>query len=80
MQIDSNLVSLEADIQNANIVKEIVVGQMLKDKIITEEQARTYTEKWQIIVFKRGWFTRWLEIFKKGESSDYAYKFVQFED
>jgi len=80
MQIDSNLVSLEADIKNANTVKEIVIGRLLEDKIITEEQAKTYTEKWQVIVFKKGWFTRWFESFKRGEPSDYSYKLVQFED
>jgi len=80
MQIDQNLISLESDILNANAVKEIVIERLLQDNIINEEQAKIYVEKWQVIVFKKGWFTRWLGVFKKGESSDYSYKFVRFED
>ncbi len=78
--MDSNLITLEADTQNANTVKEIVLSRLLSDKAITEEQARIYSENWQVLVIKKGWFTRWLEAFKRGKADEYQYKFVKFED
>ena len=79
--MDSNLLTIEEDTKNANVVRDIVLGRLLTDKIITEEQAKDYSEKWQVIVVKRSWFKRWLDVFCKGKEKDnYFYKYVRFED
>ena len=78
---DSNLLSIEEDTKNANLVRDIVLGRLLKDKVITEEQAKDYSEKWQVIVVKRSWFKRWMQVFGSGkDKNSYAYKYVRFED
>jgi hypothetical protein len=80
-QIDSLLLSMESNIENANSVKEIVLAQLLNDKVITNEQAEMYATKWQVIVIKYGWFQRWLKTLAKVyKAEEYGFKYVRFED
>lgn len=79
MTIDQQLLEIEDNTRNANTVKELVIGRLLTDKVITEDQAREYTEKWQVIVIKTNWFERWMNAFNK-EKGSYRLKFVKFED
>lgn len=81
MKIDSLLLEIEKYTENANGVKEIVIARLLFDKIITEEQAKEYSEKWNIVIIKNGWFTRWAKSFGRDKNSDdYTYKYLKFED
>lgn len=41
---------MEDTIENMNKVKDSVLNQLFKDKVITEEQRNEYSEKWQIII------------------------------
>ena len=81
-QIDSMLLEIESYTENANGVKDAVLARLQADKIITDEQAKEYAEKWQIIIIKKGWFKRWMNAFDKdkGESANYQFKYVRFED
>jgi hypothetical protein len=76
--IDPRLLNLEQDTVNANALKEIVIGRLLEDKVITEEQAEEYVTKWQVIIVKYGWFERWLKSLGGRKSEDYTYKYVRF--
>ena len=78
--MDSQILSIEGDIKNANNVKEIVLNRLLSDKVITEEQAEMYATKWQIIVVKYGWFERWFKTLSGRKAESYCYKYVRFED
>lgn len=80
MEIEGQLLRLEGDTENANSVKEIVLQRLLFDKVISNEQAIEYSEKWQVIVIKRGWFMRWVNAFSIKNKDDYQFKFVKFED
>lgn len=79
-QIDSMLLEIENNTNNANAVKEMVLSRLLTDKIITEAQATEYAEKWQVIVFKKNWFERWMNSFSIENGDRYQFKFVKFED
>ena len=80
-QMDSQLLEIEHDTQNANSVKEIVLAQLLSDKVITKEQAEIYATKWQVIVIKYGWFERWFKTLANGyKAEEYGFKYVRFED
>jgi hypothetical protein len=79
-QVDSLLLSIEGNTQNANSIKEMVIRRLLNDKAITEEKAKEYTEKWQIIIIKCGWFERWFKTLSGRKTDDYIYKYVRFED
>jgi hypothetical protein len=77
MNLDSQLISMPEDVQNANQVKEIVLGTLLVNEVITKEQYVTYTEDWQIIIIKPKWFSVWAK--KIGINTlDYIYKYVKF--
>ena len=78
--VDSMLLTLEEDIKNANTVKEVVIERLLKDKVLTEEQAEEYTDKWQMIIIKPSWFERWMEKLNIKTPNNYRFKYVRFED
>ena len=78
--MDSQLTTIQDDTKNANYVKEIVLGRLLVDKVITDEQAETYATKWQMIIVKYGWFERWFKTLSGRKAENYCYKYVRFED
>jgi hypothetical protein len=49
-QIDSMLVSIEQDTQNANQVKDLILERLLKDNLITDAIAEQYATDWQVII------------------------------
>lgn len=53
MQIDNTLVNIQSYIEDANSIKDIVLRRLIVDGIINDEQAREYSEKWQVIVIKK---------------------------
>ena len=78
--LDSMLLSLEEDIKNANTVKDLVIQRLLDDKVITDQQAEDYADKWQVIIIKPLWFERWMEKLNIKTPNNYRYKYVKFED
>lgn len=78
MKIDTMTLQAEDHVKNANIVKDIVLGQLLEDKIITKEQADKYADDYQIIIVKPSWFQRWAEKVNISDTMGYIYKYVKF--
>jgi hypothetical protein len=78
--MDSQLITLEEDTQNANVVKELVIQKLYDNGVLDDEQAKAYIEKWQVIVYKPTWFKRWMEKFITTNKDTYRYKYVKFED
>ena len=78
--MDTQLITLEEDIRNANLIKEAVISRLYKDGVLNDEQAITYNEKWQVVIIKPTWFKRWMEKFISTNTNSYRYKYVKFED
>jgi hypothetical protein len=78
--LDSMLLSLEEDIKIANTVKDLVIQRLLDDKVITDQQAEDYADKWQVIIIKPSWFERWMEKLNIKTPNSYRCKYVKFED
>jgi len=78
--VDPQLITLEEDIQNANLIKEAVISRLYKDGVLNDEQATTYNEKWQVVIIKPTWFKSWLEKFISTNINNYRYKYIKFED
>jgi hypothetical protein len=78
--VDSMLLTLEDDIKNANVVKELVIERLVKDKVIASQQAEEYADKWQVIIIKPAWFERWMEKLNIKTPNSYRFKYVKFED
>jgi len=76
--IDGVLMEIDSYTENANSTKELVLSQLVRDGIITQEQFNTYSEKWQVIIVKNSWFKKWVEKFSK-EKNSYSIKYVKFE-
>jgi hypothetical protein len=78
--VDSMLLTLEDDIKNANAVKDCIIQRLLDDKVITDQQAYDYADKWQVIIIKPSWFERWVKKLNTKTPNNYRYKYVRFED
>jgi hypothetical protein len=52
----------------------------MDDKVITNQQAEDYADKWQVIIIKPVWFERWMEKLKIKTPNSYRFKYVKFED
>ena len=78
--MDAQLITLEEDIQNANLIKESIISRLYLDGVLNEKQATTYNEKWQVVIIKPTWFKRWMEKFISTNTNNYRYKYVKFED
>ena len=78
--LDSMVLSLEEDIKNANTVKDLVIQRLVNDKVITDQQAGDYADKWQVIIIKPTWFERWMVKLNIKTPNNYRYTYVRFED
>lgn len=78
--VDSMLLTLEEEIKNANTVKDLVIQRLVDDKVLTDQQAEDYADKWQVIIIKPSWFERWMEKLNIKTPNNYRYKYVRFED
>jgi hypothetical protein len=76
--LDETMLCMEENTYNANTIKDMILAQLWKDNLLSEEVALSYMEEWQIIIVKNSWFKRWCDKFKK-EKESYSYKFVKFE-
>jgi len=74
--IDNNLMSLDDDINNANIVKNTVLNALLDNNAITEEIFNEYSKNWKILIYKKSWFYK----IKSGDKNHWYYKFFKLED
>ncbi len=78
--MDTQLITLEEDIRNANLIKGLVISRLYHDGVLNKEQAATYIEKWQVVIIKPTWFKRWMEKFTPTHINSYRYKYIKFED
>jgi hypothetical protein len=78
--LDSMLLTLEEEIKNANVVKDCVIQRLVDDKVLTDQQAEDYADKWQVIIIKPSWFERWMVKLNIKTPNNYRYKYVRFED
>ena len=75
--MDLQLVELPSVTENGNKVKNLVIQQLHKDGVITQEQWEEYTTSWNIILIKPSWFQRWKSKYFPN-SNDYMYQYVKF--
>tara|TARA_R110000772_G_scaffold94926_1_gene193158 strand:+ start:225 stop:467 length:243 start_codon:yes stop_codon:yes gene_type:complete len=75
--LDSQLVDIDIDIKNAQAIKNIVLEVLVKDGIISKENAEVYCRDYQVVIIKRSWWHNWRDIFGKDASDGYHYRFVK---
>ena len=80
MKVDTVLMEMPTNVQNATVVKEMVLNTLLKNKVITTTQHKEYVDEWQIIIIKRSWYNRMWNKFYKGTEDGYSFNFVKLHD
>ena len=58
MRLDTILIDMEENIQNANKVKELVLANLIELKTITKEQATNFDNNYQVTIYKNTWFNK----------------------
>ena len=79
--VDTIQLELDIHITNANIIKELVTEEFVKQKIISEEQKSSFDNNYQIILFKRKWYEKWLKYIgfnNPNGMNEYQFKIVKF--
>ncbi len=74
--IEGQLISIEGDIQNANVVKDMILRQLGQDKVITDAQYEEYSENWRVLIYKKSWFHK----IKAKDGNGWMYKFIKIEN
>lgn len=59
--MDSQLISLEDDIVTYNKVKDLVMRKVCKEGYMTDEEAKEFNDRNQVLVYKGSWFSGWFE-------------------
>lgn len=63
---------------NANVVKDLVLTQLMIDGKISPEDREEYTTNWGVITLKKNWFNKWFDTFYKTKhDDDYIFKFFK---
>ena len=83
-QIDNQILSIETDTQNANRIKELVVGSLVSQGLLTDEDAMDYVERFHVMIYKGSWFKRFFDKYIKNDGSKningYYYRVVELAD
>jgi hypothetical protein len=78
MIMDSIQADLENVIVNAEGVKTIVLERLVNEKLLTEEQALEFADKFGVVPIKKKWYNR---IFgKKTNNEGWIFKLVNIVD
>jgi hypothetical protein len=59
--MDQQLLDLESDMSNYQKVKEIVLGQLVKEGLLDQDDANEFDERCQVLVYKGTWFSKWFD-------------------
>jgi len=79
--MDQRLLSLEEDISNYNKVKDLVVGQIMREGYMSEEEGNEFAERCQVMIYKGTWFKRWFDRnMKNKEKEGWYMKIVEMHD
>ena len=81
--IDNQLMSLEQDTQHANKVKDLVIGSLIRQGLMSQEDGMDYVERFQVIIYKGSWFERFFNKYIKNEANKmdgYFYRVVEMQD
>ena len=79
----NQIINLEQDTKNANKIKELVVGSLIKQGLISEEDGMDYVERVNVMIYKGSWFERFFNKFVKSNKNSidgYFYTVVEMAE
>jgi hypothetical protein len=81
--MDSKLLTIEDEIITYNKVKDLVIRKICKEGYMTDDEAKEFNERNQVLVYKGSWFSDWFEknisTIKK-EKENYYIRIVELND
>ncbi len=78
--MDNQLFELEETMINYNKVKDLVIGQLITEGLLSEEVGKEFIVRNQVLVYKGTWFSRWFDKNIKGESKEiYRMRLIQMD-
>lgn len=73
--VEQQVANLESDTKNANVIKEMILKQLLNDNHIAETVYSEYSTHWNIIITKRSWFKQLFAL--KKIKDDWVYSYIK---
>lgn len=73
-QMDSVQADLNHHIQNAEIVKVMVIEALVEEGVLKDEDGKRFAEMFGVILVKESWYKR---IFKTATEKDWVFKIVK---
>lgn len=52
---------LESEMTNYNLVKELVIGKLVEENLLDQDDANEFIERCQVLVYKGNWFSKWFD-------------------
>lgn len=78
--IDNQIINLEQDTINANKIKDLILDSLVRQGMITEEDALDYVERFNVMLYKGSWFKRFFNKYVKTDKNSidgYFYTVVE---
>lgn len=76
MAVDEKLLNMESNIQNAQTIKNLILGKMVEEGDIGLDIAEKWDRQRQIVIIKRNWWNNWKKIFNS-QQGGYYYKILK---
>lgn len=75
----SNLIDLDSSAKNSQIVKDIVVGAMILEGFISNDEGKRFLENYAVITVKKGWLSSMIDKFftMTENKDDFYYRVVK---
>lgn len=52
---------LENEMTNYNLVKELVIGKLVEENLLDQDDANEFINRCQILAYKGNWFSKWFD-------------------
>ena len=67
--MDINSLELDSKMINYQKVKELVLGKLVSEGLLDQDDADEFDERCQVLVYKGAWFSKWFDKNAKVENS-----------
>ena len=64
------MTDITAEMQNFNKVKDIVLGKLVDEGLLEQDDADEFSDRCQVLIYKGKWFSKWFDKNMKTEGND----------
>ena len=81
--VAGDMINYETNVENANMVRDLVVRTLYNEGKLSEEDFKEYTDKYAVVLVREKWYKRMFGVAKsltqKADEKRMVYKFVKID-